>query len=50
MRATEIHTNACDLLGRPLRWSSVKGTLSAYTIGGDRRFARLGHGVYQLAP
>src|SRR5437899_3215149 len=48
MRANEIHAAACDLLGRPLRWSSVKGLLSAYTIGGDRRFRRVRHGVYEL--
>jgi hypothetical protein len=29
MRAREIHAAACELLGRPLRWSSVKGILSA---------------------
>src|SRR5262245_27885802 len=34
MRACEIPAAANELLGRPLRWSSVKGILSAYTLGG----------------
>jgi len=33
MQAREIHKAAEQLLGEPLRWSSVKGILSAYTIG-----------------
>jgi hypothetical protein len=49
LRACEIHAAARELLGVPLRWRSVKGILSAYTIGGDRRFRRVGHGVYELA-
>jgi hypothetical protein len=49
MRAREIHRAACELHGAPLRWPSVKDALSAYTRGGDRRFRRLGRGVYQLA-
>ncbi len=48
LRASEIHAAANTLLGRPLRWSSVKGTLSAYTLDGDRRFNRIRHGVYEL--
>jgi hypothetical protein len=50
MRASEIHAAANKLLGVPLRWRSVKGILSAYTIGGDRRFHRVRRGVYDLAP
>jgi hypothetical protein len=49
MRACEIHAAANELLGFPLRWRSVKGILSAYTIGGDRRFRRVRRGVYELA-
>jgi len=49
LRASEIHAAANTLLGRPLRWQSVKGILSAYTLGGDRRFRRLRRGVYELA-
>jgi hypothetical protein len=40
---------ATELLGAPLRWRSVKGILSAYTIGGDKRFHRVRRGVYELS-
>jgi hypothetical protein len=49
MRASEIREAANVLLGEPLRWSSVNGVLSAYTMGGDRRFRRVDRGVYELA-
>jgi hypothetical protein len=49
MRTCEIHAGANELLDRPLRWSSVKGILSAYTLGGDRQFRRPRRGVYELA-
>ena len=49
MRACEIHAAATELLGTPLQWRSVKGILSAYTIGGDKRFRRIRHGVYELS-
>ena len=48
LRACKIHAMATDF-GAPLRWRSVKGILSAYTIGGDRRFRRVRRGVYELA-
>jgi hypothetical protein len=48
MRATEVHAAASDLHGAPVLWHSVKEALSAYTIGGDRRFRRVGYGVYEL--
>jgi hypothetical protein len=48
LRASEIHAAANTRLGRPLSWSSVKGILSAYTLGGDRRFNRVRRGVYEL--
>jgi hypothetical protein len=48
MPTREIHTRACELIGKPLLRSSVKGVLSAYTLGGDRRFRRVAHGVYEL--
>jgi hypothetical protein len=48
MLPREIHARACELIGKPLLRSSVKGILSAYTIGGDRRFRRVGHGLYEL--
>jgi hypothetical protein len=48
MRTIEIHAAASELLGRPLVRSSVRGILSAHTLGGDRRFRRLRRGLYQL--
>ena|SRR5437016_4684029 len=48
MRACEIHAAACTLYGAPLRWGSVKQALSANTIGGNKRFRRISHGVYGL--
>jgi len=49
MRACEVHAAASQLCGGPLLWHSVREALSAYTIGGDRRFQRVGYGIYQLA-
>jgi len=49
MRVGEIHATAFELLGRPLKRSSVKGILSAVTIGGDHRFRRARNGLYGLA-
>jgi hypothetical protein len=48
MRAREIHAAAVGLVGESIRWSSVKGILSAHTIGGDRRFRRIRRGCYEL--
>ncbi len=48
MRACEIHAAAAELIGESTRWSSVKGILSAHTIGGDRRFRRVRRGCYEL--
>jgi hypothetical protein len=49
MRAREIHSAAEELLGRPLLWKSVKGTLFNYAQGRMPRFVRVGRGVYKLA-
>jgi hypothetical protein len=49
MRACEVHAAASELYGLPVLRHSVNEALSAYTIGGDRRFRRVGHGTYQLA-
>ena len=38
MRAHEINAGAAELIGAPILWSSVKGILSAHTIGGDHDF------------
>jgi len=50
MRVREIHAAAAELVGESIRWSSVKGILSAHTIGGDRRFRRIRRGCYELTP
>ena len=49
MRACEVHAAASELYDGPLLWHSVKEALAAYSIGGDRRFRRVGHGIYELA-
>ena len=49
MRPLEIHAGVERMLGRPVRWASVKGILSAYTLGGDQRFRRCRRGLYGLA-
>jgi hypothetical protein len=50
MRVREIHATAAELGGASIKWSSVKGILSAHTIGGDRRFRRIRRGCYELTP
>ena len=49
MPAREIHAAACELVGEPLLWKSVKAALSAAVTGEHPRFRRVRHGVYQLA-
>jgi hypothetical protein len=49
MRAREIHMAACELVGEPLLWESVKAALSADVTGEHPRFQRVRYGVYQLA-
>jgi hypothetical protein len=49
MRAREIYLAAEELLGQPLYWKSVKGTLFNYSQGHLRRFSRVSRGVYRLA-
>jgi hypothetical protein len=49
MRAREIHAAAEQLLGQPLRWTSVKGALAGYASGPERRFRRVRRGVYGIA-
>lgn len=48
MRAREIHRAAQELVGEQLHWSSVRGILSGYTIGSDKRFRRVARGSYVL--
>ncbi|HEY4977460.1 MAG TPA: hypothetical protein VII05_09005 [Gaiellaceae bacterium] len=49
MRAREIYSAAEELLGRPLLWKSVKGTLFNYAQGRMPQFVRVGRGLYTLA-
>jgi len=48
MRAREIHAVASELAGEPLRWTSAKGTLAAYTGGCEARFERVRRGHYRV--
>ena len=48
MPAREIHAAAEQLTGGPLRWTSVKGTLAAYTEGPNPRFERVRRGYYRI--
>jgi hypothetical protein len=47
MWALEIHTAACERVGEPLLWKSVKAALSAGVMGEYPRFHRERHGVYE---
>jgi hypothetical protein len=49
MHTSQIHRAALEALGEPVLRSSVRGILSAYALGADRRFRRVRHGVYELA-
>jgi len=49
LRACDIHAGAEGLACGPLLWSSVKGTLAAYSSGEAPRFRRVSRGVYQSA-
>src|SRR5664280_678351 len=49
MRACEIHAAACELVGEPLLWKSVKAALSANVTGEHPHLRRVRHRVYQLA-
>ena len=49
MRARDIHAAAQELLGEPIKWSSVKATLGAHASTPLGRFERISHGRYRLA-
>ena len=49
LRVREIYGAACELVGEPLLWRSVKAALSADVTGKHPRFRRVRRGVYQLA-
>ena len=47
MRAREIHAAACELVGEPLLWKSVKAALAGNVAGDEARFERVRHGWYR---
>jgi hypothetical protein len=49
MRARDIHSVAEELLGRPIKWTSVKATLAEHARRPRPRFQRTGHGRYRIA-
>ena len=49
MRARDIHTTAEELLGRRIKWTSVKATLAEHACGPRPRFQRTGYGRYRIA-
>jgi hypothetical protein len=49
MRACDIHAAAEDLLGRPIKWTSVKATLDQHATGPRPRFQRTDYGRYCIA-
>jgi len=49
MGIREVHAAVQELLGAQATRSYVKGLLSAYATGGDRRFRRASRGCYELA-
>ncbi len=48
MRARENHAAACEIIGEPLAWKSVKAALARNVTGKHPRFYRVRHGVYEL--
>ena len=49
MRARDIHAAAEELLGRPVKWTSVKATLAGHACGPRPRFQRTDYGRYRFA-
>jgi hypothetical protein len=49
MRARDIHATAEELLGRPIKWTSVKATLAEHAREPRPRFQRTDHGRYRIA-
>lgn len=49
MQARAIHAAVEALLGEPVRWGSVKGSLAANVSSSSPRFVRVGRGRYALA-
>jgi hypothetical protein len=49
MRACDIHAATEELLGRPIKWTSVKATLAGHARGPRPRFQRTSYGRYRIA-
>jgi len=49
MRACDIHAAAEELLGRPIKWTSVKATLAEHAFAPRPRFQRVGYGRYRIS-
>ena len=48
MQAREIHAAACELSGKPLRWTSVKSALAVCAEGNEACFERVRRGYYRI--
>jgi hypothetical protein len=48
MQAREIHAAACELVGEPLLWKSVKSALAACAVGNEACFERVRRGYYRI--
>ena len=49
MMVSDIHGAVKRVLDDSVPLSTVKDALSVHTVGGDRRFRRVRHGIYELA-
>ena len=49
MQAKEVHAAVEALLGKPVRWASVKAALAGNVAGPSPRFVRVAPGRYALA-
>jgi HB1, ASXL, restriction endonuclease HTH domain len=48
MQAREVHVGVEALLGKPVRWASVKATLAGNIHGPAPRFVRVARGRYSI--
>ncbi|HMD56557.1 MAG TPA: hypothetical protein VKG82_03690 [Solirubrobacteraceae bacterium] len=49
MHARDVHRAVEALMGRPVRWTSVKACLASNVAGAAPRFVRVSRGQYRLA-
>jgi hypothetical protein len=49
MRARDVHSAVEAMLGRPVRWASVKACLASNVAGATPRFVRVARGRYRLS-